>query len=62
MRMKDPEPKVMETVGQNGEVHKGFERVGSFHAERAGNPDSIEAHIDGDWACDDIYRKSASAG
>ena len=29
---------------------------------RSGNADSIEAHFNGDWTCDDIDRKSASCG
>ena len=29
---------------------------------RAGKPDTIEAFLDGDWACDDLDRKSASGG
>ena len=29
---------------------------------KAGKPESIEAHLDGDWACDDIDRTSAPAG
>ena len=27
------QPKVMEAVGQNGEIRQGFERLGNFHAE-----------------------------
>ena len=52
----------METIGQNGEIHQGFERLGNFHTERAGKPNRIEAHLDGDWAGDDIDRKSAYGG
>ena len=29
---------------------------------RAGKPDTIEAFLDGGWACDDLDRKSASGG
>ena len=29
---------------------------------KAGKPDTIEAFLDGDWACDDLDRKSASGG
>ena len=29
---------------------------------RAGKPDIIEAFLDGDWACDDLERNSASGG
>ena len=58
---QESQPKVMEAIGQNCEVHQGVERFGYVHAE-AGKPDIIEAFLDGDWACDDLNRKSASGG
>ena len=32
-RLRNPQPKVMETIGQNCEVHQGVERFGDVHAE-----------------------------
>ena len=49
-----PKVKVMETDGQNGQIHRRHERPGC-------KADGIEAYLDGDWACDDIG-KSASGG
>ena len=40
---------------------KGSRDLATF-MPRAGKPDSIEAYLDGDWACDDVDRKSASGG
>ena len=57
---QESQQKVMEAIGQNCEVHQGVERFG--HVPRAGKPDIIEAFLDGDWACDDLDRKSASGG
>ena len=57
---QESQQKVMEASGQNSEVHQGVERFGYVHAE--GRPDIIEAFLDGDWACDDLDRKSASGG
>ena len=38
---------------------KGTEDLATF-MPRSGKADSIEAYLDGDWACDDIDKKSAS--
>ena len=40
---------------------KGSRDLATF-MPRAGKPDTIEAFLDGDWACDDLDRKSASGG
>ena len=58
---QESQPKLMEAIGQNCEVHQGVKRFATF-MPRAGKPDTIEAFLDGDWACDDSDRKSASGG
>ena len=58
---QDSQRKVMEAIGQNCEVHQEVERFATF-MPKAGKPDIIEAFLDGDWACDDLDRKSASGG
>ena len=40
---------------------KGSRDLATF-MPKAGKPDIIEAFLDGDWACDDLDRKSASGG
>ena len=40
---------------------KGSRDLATF-MPRAGKPDIIEAFLDGDWACHDLDRKSASGG
>ena len=40
---------------------KGTRDLATF-IPRSGTADSIEAYFDGDWASDDIERKSASCG
>ena len=40
---------------------KGTKDLATF-MPRSGKADSVEAHLDGDWACDDIDKKSASGG
>ena len=40
---------------------KGSRDLATF-MPRAGKPDTIEAFLDGDWACDDLDRKSAPGG
>ena len=50
---QESEPKVMETIGQNCEVHKVSRDLATF-MPKAGKPDIIEAFLDGDWACDDL--------
>ena len=59
---QESQPKVMKAVGQNSKVHQGFERDLATFMPRARKPDTIEAFLDGDWACDDLDKKSASGG
>ena len=40
---------------------KGSKELATF-MPKAGKSDTIEAFLDGDWACDDLDRKSASGG
>ena len=40
---------------------KGSRDMATFRP-RTGKPDSSEAYLGGDWACDDAGRKSASGG
>ena len=40
---------------------KGTNDLATF-MPRSGKADSVEAHLDGDWVCDDIDKKSASGG
>ena len=58
---QESQPKVMEAIGQNCEVHQGSRNLATF-MPKAGKPDIIEAFLDGDWACDDLDKKSASGG
>ena len=51
----------MEAIGQNSEVHQGSRDLATL-MPKAGNLDIIEAFLDGDWACADLDRKSASGG
>ena len=32
-RLRNPKPKVLETIGQNCKIHQGVERFGNVHAE-----------------------------
>ena len=52
-RAQGPKPNVVETLGENCQIHQ-------WHTRRV--EDSIVAYFDGDWASDDIDRKSASGG
>ena len=59
--LKDPNRKSWRQLVKTVRNMKSSRDSATF-MPRAGKPDSIEAHLDGDSACDDIDKKSASGG
>ena len=60
-RLRNPNKKSWRQLVKTVRYIKGSRDLATF-MPRAGKPDTIEAFLDGDWACDDLDRKSASGG
>ena len=60
-RLRNPERKSWRQLVKTVRYIKGSTDLATF-MPKAGKPDIIEAFLDGDWACDDLDRKSASGG
>ena len=60
-RLRDPNQRSWTQLVKTVRYIKGSRDSATF-MPRAGKPDSIEAYLDGDWACDYIDKKSASGG
>ena len=59
--LKDPNQKSWRQLVKTVRYIKGSRDLATF-MPRAGKPDTIEAFLDGGWACDDLDRKSALGG
>ena len=60
-RLRNPNKKSWRQLVKTMRYIKGSRDLATL-MPRAGKPDTIEAFLDGDWACDDLDRKSASGG
>ena len=60
-RLRNPNQKSWRQLVKTVRYIKGSRDLATF-MPKAGKPDIIEAFLDGDWACDDLDRKSASGG
>ena len=60
-RLKDPNQKSWRQLVEMVRYINGTKDLATF-MPRSGKADSIEAYLDGDWACDDVDKKSASGG
>ena len=60
-RLRNPNKKSRRQLVKTVRYIKGPRDLATF-LPKAGKPDIIEAFLDGDWACDDLDRKSASGG
>ena len=59
---QESQQKVMVAIGQNCGTSRGSRDLATFHAEGRQARTSLRLFLDGDWACDDLDRKSASGG
>ena len=60
-RLRKPNQKSWRHLVKTVRYINGSRDLATF-MPKAGKSDIIEAFLDGDWACDDLDRKSASAG
>ena len=60
-RLRNPNQKSWRQLVKTVKYIKGSRDLATF-MPKAGKPDIIEAFLDGDWACDDLDKKSASGG
>ena len=60
-RLRNPNKKSWRQLVKTVRYIKGSRDLATFMS-KAGKPDIIEAFLDGDWACDDLDRKSTSGG
>ena len=60
-RLRDSNQKSWRQLVKTVRYIKGSRDLATF-MPRAGKPDTIEGFHDGDWACEDLDRKSASGG
>ena len=60
-RLRNPNQKSWRQLVKTVRYIKGSRDLATF-MPKAGKSDIIEAFLDGDWACDDLDRKSASGG
>ena len=60
-RLRNPNQKSWRQLVKTVRYIKGSRVLATF-MPRASKPDTIEAFLDGDWACDELDRKSASGG
>ena len=60
-RLRNPNKKSWMQLVKTVRYIKGSRDLATF-MPKAGKPDIIEAFLDGDWACDDLDRKTASGG
>ena len=60
-RLRNPNKKSWRQMVKTVRYIKWSRDLATF-MPRAGKPDTTETFLDGDWACDDLERKSASGG
>ena len=58
-RLRDPNPKSWKQLVKTVRYIKDSRDLATF-MPRASKPDTSEAFLDADWACDDLDRKSTS--